>query len=257
MKEPYYTIDFSAAACMFEIRINDYPVITMNIEGQVSTNTPVNFAILEKGEQKITATILPMLGEKTLHHKAELNFDVKLFDVSNDFVFKEQIAEYKSDPVDSSKKVPVIKYNSIFLANVPYKLDAWQTGENLKEIDDVGIKLKKVYQNISKAINSGDYNSFSKSIARRESNMATSMYLSSSESKSRVSELIEDFKSGFKVMPISKDSIMQIYGDGKVAGLKRTNGESALYLTNEKTQEELSIDITFYIPKGKTEFEVI
>lgn len=39
--------------------------------------------------------------------------------------------------------------------------------------------------------------------------------------------------------------------------LKKPNGESALYLKNAKTEEELMIDITFYVPKGKSAFEVI
>ena len=32
--QPYHVIDFSASACLFEIRVNDYPVIHMNVEGQ-------------------------------------------------------------------------------------------------------------------------------------------------------------------------------------------------------------------------------
>jgi hypothetical protein len=250
-------LDFSAGACMFEIRVNDYPVITMNVDGQVSTNIPINFAILEKGDQKITATILPILGTTKLHHNAELKFDVKLFDVTNDFVFQKQFGEYKSEPVEKSKILPIIKYASVFPADVPYKLNAWQTGQKLKGVDDVGIKLANAYQYISKLINTGDYDTFSKAIAKRENNMVTSMYLSSTEAKSRISGLIEDFKAGFKIMPIPKDSIMHIYGDGKVAGLKKHNGESALFLFNEKTKEEMMIDITFYMPIGKTEFEVI
>ena len=106
-------------------------------------------------------------------------------------------------------------------------------------------------------INKGEYDNFSKAVAKREKNMATSMYLSANESKARVEELISDFKSGFKVMPIPKNSIMQFYGNGKVTGFKKPNGESALYLFNKKTNEELMLDLTFYIPEGKTEFEVI
>ena len=45
MLKPYYMIDFSASACLFEIRINDYPVIQMNIEGRVSSMIPINYAL--------------------------------------------------------------------------------------------------------------------------------------------------------------------------------------------------------------------
>ena len=257
MTHPYYTIDFSASACMFEIRINDYPVITMNVEGQVASSIPINFAILEKGTQALTVIVIPMVGEKKLHTKAELKFDIKLFDVANDFVFKKQFGDYKMDPIDEKKIIPIVNHSAIFTAEVPYKLDAWQKGVILKDVKEVNQKLITAYQHISNMINKGEYDNFSKAVAKREKNMATSMYLSTNESKARVEELISDFKSGFKVMPIPKNSIMQFYGNGKVTGFKKPNGESALYLFNKKTNEELMLDLTFYIPEGKTEFEVI
>lgn len=58
-------------------------------------------------------------------------------------------------------------------------------------------------------------------------------------------------------MPITDDNNVHIYGNGKVAGLKNIKGESALYLINEETKEELRLEVTFYIPKGKNEFEII
>lgn len=84
-----------------------------------------------------------------------------------------------------------------------------------------------------------------------------SMYLSQTEAQSRLTEWTSDFESGFKVMPIPQDSVLQFYANNKVVALKKLNGESALYLTNDKTQEELMLDLSFYIPEGKTEFEVI
>ncbi len=254
--KPYYMIDFSASACMFEIRINDYPVITQNIEGQVSTYIPINYAVLESGEQVVSATMLPLLGETTIHPKANLRFKIMLFDVTNDFVYQEQFKEYQS-VIDFNKKLPVLKYAVTFIAEIPYVLKAWQNGQDLSKIKEVSEKLVVAYQYIGRLINNKRYDTFKAIIERRENNMATSMYLSTQETQSRVLGLISDFKSGFKVMPISKGVVVQIYGNGKVAALKKINGESALYLYNEETKEELMLDITFYIPEGKTAFEVI
>lgn len=257
IQKPYYMLDFSASACMFEIRVNDYPVINMNIEGQVSTILPINYAILESGKLNISHIILPLLGETSIHPKAELKYDIKLFDVSNDFVFQKQFGEYKSDPVDESTKLPVITSAKQFTAEVPYKLAAWQEGIEIKEAKEIKEKLLLAYQQISNLINLGKYEDFEQKILNREINMTTSMYLSKTESESRINELIEDFKTGFKVMPIDKNAIFKVYGFGKVFMLKKINGESALYLFNKKTNEELTLDISFYIPKGKTEFEII
>lgn len=254
---PYYTIDFSASACLFEIRVNDYPVIIMNMEGQVSSTIPINFAILKSGVQSISITMLPLLGDAELDKNATLKFDIKRFDVSNDFVFKEMFGEYQSPTIDDSKKLPIIKYKSTFTAEIPYELEAWQNGEELKDIKDVNKKLSKAYSNLIEDIKVQNYNSFLKAIANREANMVKSMYLSKNEALSRTEELIQDFKSGFQVMSVSPNSVLHICGNGRVASFRKPNGESALCLFNDETQEELMLDVTFYIPKGKIEFEVI
>ncbi|WP_159090880.1 hypothetical protein [Aquimarina aquimarini] len=254
---PYYMIDFSASACMFEIRINDYPVITQNIEGQVATMIPINYAILENGEQTISATMLPNVGEIQLHPKADLRFKVMLFDVTNDFKFQNQFDEYQSKSI-GDQKLPIIKKNGVFDAKIPYKLKAWQNGINLNDVKDVKQKLLDAYYNLSNSIKNGNYKIFQEKIANRELNMVTSMYLSNKEAQNRISELISDFESGFQVMPIMEESVLLfIYSNGKTAALKKPNGESALYLLNKKTREELMIDITFYIPEEKSNFEVI
>lgn len=49
-------IDFSSSACLFEIRVNDYPVIHMNVERQVARMIPINFAILESGVKSLSVT---------------------------------------------------------------------------------------------------------------------------------------------------------------------------------------------------------
>lgn len=50
---------------------------------------------------------------------------------------------------------------------------------------------------------------------------------------------------------------MFLHADNRTAVLKRLNGDAALYLVDPKTREELMLDITFYIPAGKDEFEII
>ena len=256
LQQPCYMIDFSASACLFEIRINDYPVVHMNIEGQVSTMIPVNFALLETGIQSISATVLPNIGDTQLHPKSELRFNIKLFDVTNDFIFDKQFGDYQSEAI-GEKKLPLIKYVNSFQADVPYKLEAWQRGRSLKDVDDCRKKLESAYNKISKMIQDGQFDTYKQLISKRENNMAISMYLTKEESEKRIEELVKDFNSGFKVQPVSKEAVMFLYANNKVAMLKKSNGEPALYLENTETEEELMLDISFYIPEGKEDFEII
>lgn len=252
----YYMVDFSASACLFEVRVNDYPVVSMNMPGQVATSMPINYAILNSGKQGISAVVLPILGEEELGQNAELKFDIKVFDVSNDFVFKRQISSYKTSNI-SEQKIPVIKYVNSFEAEIPYELKSWDDGTDLSTIKNCREKLENVYSEVSRMINQKKYDEFKKMIAKREKTMAISMYLSKEEAEGRINELVADFKSGFEIQPIASDAVMILGADNRVAMLKKPNGEPALFLENKETEEELMLDLAFYIPEGKTEFEVI
>jgi hypothetical protein len=256
MEQPYYMIDFSASACMFEIRVNDYPIITWDVRGQVATMMPINNAILATGEQTISATILPIFGELSLDSNAELKFNIKLFDVENSFVFQKQFADYKFEPI-GDKLLPVLHYTSTFTAKVPYTLTAWKNGRTLNNDDKTRTKLREAYNQIAELITSKKYDLFKKITLNRERNMAVSMYLSDEESADRIDSLIAEFKNGFQMMPISDDAVMHLYANGKVAALKKPNGTSVLVLHSKETEEKLMLDISFYIPEGKTEFEII
>jgi len=202
--------------------------------------------------------VLPIAGEIHLHEKAVLKFDIKLFDVEKDFVFKTQLNTYQSETIQKEQLIPLLTYVSTFTAEVPYKLDAWQNGKDIKVTDkNIMLKLRTAYNWITEIINTGNYDAFKKEIIKRESNMAVSMYLAQTEKDKRINDLIADFKSGFKAMPLPADAILQVYGYGKVVALKKLNGESALYLENKKTEEEIMLDLTFYIPQGKDDFFII
>ncbi|MGM5631971.1 hypothetical protein O2K51_13825 [Apibacter raozihei] len=255
--KPYYVIKFNAVACMFEVRINDISVLTINIEGQASSIVPINFAIPKSGEQTISVHLLPITGTTNLNPEAELKVEISLYEISHKFDFKEKVWEYSFPSIKKEQIIPVLTYTSVFQAAVPYSFDGWTTGENLKEMENVKSKLIDAYNRLTQIINNGEYELFKQKIATRENSMRTSMYLSNEKSEKRISDLINDFQSGFKVQPIPSDAIYMSYGFDKAAALKKTNGESALYLINYETREELMLDLLFYIPKGKTEFEVI
>ena len=83
------------------------------------------------------------------------------------------------------------------------------------------------------------------------------MYLDEAEANNRIEKIVEDIKNGFKAIPVTSKVILEYSAYGKLASLKRNDGYSALYLDNEKSNEEIILQIAFYIPQGKAEFEVI
>lgn len=259
--QPYYTIDFSAAACHFIICVNDIPIMEQEFAGQAGTSIPINQAILASGQQEVSIKVLPLSGQEVLSNNEEFSFKIYLFDVSSGFVFKEEIPGTQDIKADvKSKSGPTeIRFKDSFRATVPYRIKGWKNGEDLADLDEKNVmtKLRTTYNRISDIINKGDYESFKRIIKEREEIMATTMYLSSSEKSARIDGLIKDFSSGFKVMPFPEDAVFNIYGNGKTAVYKKRNGESALCLYNEEVDEELMLDLMFYIPKGEDNFVVI
>ncbi|WP_130736588.1 hypothetical protein [Flavobacterium sp. J27] len=258
MKQIYYELDCSALMCNFQIKINDVEVFSLNVDGQATMDIPINQGILGSGIQEIEIRVTPLEGMKELNNEAYVRYRVNEFDVSSgDFKFIKQFENFQTLPVQ--KDIPFLVHKSKFEANVDYKIDAWQNGQNLKEanFDDLKKKLMFAYNEMVNEINKGDYEKFIKRIATRENNFATMMYLNEQERNNRVKKLLYNFSNGFKAVAIDDTVIVEFSGYGKLASLKRMNGMSALYLVNAETEEELVLPITFYMPKGKTEFGVI
>ena len=256
--QPYYELDFSAAFCLFEVRVNDVLVFTMNLDGQTSTMIPINSAILESGKQQVSIKVLPLAGQKYLNPSAQFKYDIKVFDAANDLNFKEQLpGKYAVAKVDPVKKQTVLTQTADFTAEVPYAITAYQNSTDLSTVSGLKGKLNDAYQQLSDLIKKGDVEQIKKLIANRESIAAVTMYLSKEESDDRMEGIVSNLKSGYKLAPIPADAVVKIFGNGKIATLIRPNGEPALILKNEKDQEELQLEFNFFIPAGKTDLEII
>ena len=153
--------------------------------------------------------------------------------------------------------IPYAEKIDTFRGEVPYSLEGWKNGVDLKDEDDIDYRLRKAYKRIAAMIENKQYDQFLSSIANREEIMSTSMYLDDQKARGRMKRLVKDFENGFTPMPLPDNAIVRLHGNGKVAALKKLNGEPALSLYNTETEEEMMIELGFYIPAGKTEFEVI
>ncbi len=257
LNQPYYMVNFNAAACLFEIRINDVPILQMELEGQASSKIPCNHAIFNSGRQEISLIALPLKGELSLSDKFQLQSNIELYEVSDGFVFKEMFEKVEDNEL-KNQSIPISKKKASFNATVPYKIkDFWSDGKDLKRLKNLKEKLEKAYLNIANSIESKNYSIFKQEMANREYNMATAMYLSQKDSNSRLESMIQDFENGFNTAYLAKDSLVVYSCYGKKASLKRSNGEPALSFVNREKKEQLMLDIEFYLPQNSMEFHII
>ncbi|CAA0169888.1 conserved hypothetical protein [Tenacibaculum maritimum] len=259
MKEPYYMIDFSAAACLFEISVNDQPILTMNLEGQTATKIPINNAIASSGKQEVSIKMLPLSGQLKLSPKAEFSYHIQLYDTSNGFELKKQFdGGFESKKIEENT-IPIITDNSFFNAEVPYQMkDLWKHGKRIKDVKDYKTKVINAYKELINIIKNKKFDLLEKKLANREHNMKVSMYLSENESKNRISSLVNDLKNGYDYIlfdPQTAIPIVTAYGY-KIA-LKKINGDPALGFGNKEKNEQLMLDIVFYFNKKTNTFEII
>jgi len=256
--KPYYIIDFSAVNCLIDIRVNDVSVFCMKIDGQVSTIVPVNNAIIESGKQRVTYNILPLLGEITLRNNASFSASVWLYDASGDTIeANREINKFEMPENKTGIPLPAFKGEDFFLAEVPYKLDAWQNSQDLSKMDNLRELVYSTYRKLEDIINNGQYGQFADMIQKREDNIATCMYLSEEEKNGRISELIEIIGTGFKIVPVSERDIMVVFGYDKLVALRKLDGNTALLLKNPETEDELNLEVQFHLEPGSNELSII
>lgn len=257
MKEPYYIIDFNAAACLFEIRVNDHPILMMNLRAQAATRLPINFAIHKKGKQEVSIKMLPLLGQTQLTTKAQLSYTIKKYNTVNGFELQDEYTGFESKKIND-KIVQVQVGNSTFEATIPYQLrDYWLEGKNIKDVEDYETKLITAYKDIIEIIKAKKFELYVKKITDREHNMVTSMYLSPRESRRRIQSIVNDFKNGYDHVIFDENAVPVISAYGKKVALKQLDGQPALAFGNKEMQEQLQLDIEFYYNKNTKVFEII
>ena len=132
-----------------------------------------------------------------------------------------------------------------------------QNPQDLRKIDNLRALVNSAYRKIEDLINNGQYDEFAALTQKREDNIAACFYLSEKEKNKRFTDLVKEIKTGFKIVPFSKEDTMLIYGYGKLVSLKKPDGSSALLLYNEKTGEELTLEIRLHLEQGSGELTII
>ncbi|MCL1786411.1 MAG: hypothetical protein FWG38_00375 [Defluviitaleaceae bacterium] len=258
MVEPYYVIDFNAVNCFIDIRVNDVSVFSWNVDGQMATHIPVNHAIPESGNQRISYHILPSSGELSLQENTVFEATVLLYDTGGEtFEPKEEVTKFKMPENTSGTPLPMYQHKDFFVAEVPYTLNAWQNSQDLTEIENLRELVVAAFRKIENLIGNGQYDEFIALFQQREDNMATCFYLTEKEKSKRMSRLIDELKTElYVVVPVSEEDMMVVSGHGKLVTLKKQDGSSALLLRNQEG-EELNLEIRLHLEQNKTELSII
>lgn len=258
----FYFIDFDYnKECGFAIYINDILVTKyinpVNIDYAI---TSINPYILKSGPQKIKIKLFPYFPNSIL--KNNLEFNLKIFFIEN---YNEEIIDTLKNIVFELPKVILANQQSEWVSessfdvNIPYEVMGWENSQNLKEHNDLEVKVRQKFNSLISLIERKDskklINEFSNSIQESQ----YYYYLTNEQiknSEDELSILIAEPKT--KIASLD-NTIVRYYANGKLVTLETIDGKPAIRITKKEDgyESEDNLPILLHIPQGSKELEII
>ncbi|MDL2145122.1 hypothetical protein QQY79_21565 [Flavobacterium tructae] len=259
-EKPEYWLFLHSSNCSYVVTLDDMPIYTDYNEGSMkSLSIPINNFILESKKNELKVLILPKRDEN--YHldsilDSSFSLDVKVSRTENK---KETIVFNKKISGGEQKE----SFRQIFIpfeSNVPYKLTGWTNSIDLTKEDKevLGREVESFYREMMNDYKDGKIENIEKKYYKRQFENAQSFYSSKKEDSDRiVSEINKDIN---KEQDLKlEDYKLVFYGNGKVVGLVRTDGEflgksAFLGLTDE---DFYIYSLLLHRPKTGSSLEVI
>ncbi|MBE0390788.1 hypothetical protein BJQ96_00612 [Flavobacterium sp. PL0002] len=284
--EKIYAISFTNNKCYFDLYLNDIKV-HRNFNGpRGNSAAEINNVVFKNGSQKISYKMYPAGKTEeydeiynTLTDDSYLEFELNSYDLKKEGEDDEVYMKYKtpttelkiSEQYSEHKFIATGKtyYEGSFTINVevPYKLDQpFENAQDLKKLDkkELEAKLVKKYREIKDIYQNKEYDNIAKLAFDNLKNTFISSYESKEEIKNSWQKLIKLYgDSKIEMLPIENYKL-EFFADGKLVALmtnsndKKRRGRNALCgkIVKDKGESTFEIKHYFYIPQGKTEFNV-
>lgn len=282
--ELIYMFSFESYFCHFEVFINDIPVYKKYSGSMSNSAFDINPYIFKSGTQKLTYKMYPVgKTEKGKEYNefrdiTYLKFTLNSYDKKNKSAEDIIYSDYKT-PVNITKSEmgnAIEKFvatgkdyyegSFTFEAEVPYELEGFEDAQDLRKMDPKELEKKLIneYAVIKNMYQNREYDN----IAKTSYNSLRDQFISEYQEKENIASIWEELMSAFKASSLEMQPIenykMVFFADGKLVGLmqsttdNRLRGNTALWakVNHDGGVRPLFLNSYFYIPKGKTQFEV-
>lgn len=225
-EQPQYWLFLHSNNCSYIVTLDDMPIYTDYNDGSMkSLSVPLNNFILESKKHELNVLILPKIDE---------NYNVEHF-LANDFSLNIKVSrtQNKKEDIVFDKKISNSEENQslkqviiAFESNVPYMLKGWTNSIDLTKQDkkDLEKEVVSFYKEMIDDYKNQKIQNIERKYYKRQIENAQSFYLFKKEdSEKLISEINKDV---YKEQNFSLDNYkLAFYGNGKVVGLIRTDGE--------------------------------
>ena len=276
-QEPMYYIYVHNNLCLYEMLVNDYPIEKRFEYSTSGTPFYINTAILKSGKQKLTFRMYPAPkeyneGSDVLDQYASLEFKIYVNNNATGLKManEKKVLEGAAKQInyeDSSQKYfegkgkKYYEFTVEFDAEVPYNLESWTAGEDLRKFDQKKLEEKalSIYDYYRENLSENKLNNMI--FIKYENNIRD--FITEYETKENVKKLYNEIIEEAKLVKDWQNfpHKMVFYGEGRILSLIQSNeederlrGNSAsfyLYKVNERKKYS-SNHIYLFIPKGGT-----
>lgn len=254
----YYTAKIFVRKCIADIRINDVPLFSGIIKGDLSIERPMNYLIESSGLQTITANMYPAYLSVSFPPEAECSVEIWRCDGSGHKIV--QLETACSIVLKAGEKgimPPVKTEKKSFFAEVGYQIARWSACDVLGRSKTISPIVANFLKNTWNMLAAKQFDRYAEIINRREQNICTSLYLDTAEIGARNRMLFDCLSNGFEPMPLSGHKKLQYYAGRRIVSVIGDDMKPALQFKNPFTGEILSIELLLGIPNGHKELCVI
>jgi hypothetical protein len=259
-EKPEYWLFVHSNNCSYIVTLDDMPIYTDYNEGSMkSLSIPINNFMLQSGKHILKVLILPTIDDN-YHLKSQLDDDYSIdVKISRTVNKKETIVfdqKHSNDEIHKPLKEVVIPFE----ASVPYKLNGWTSSVDLTKEKEENLEKEVVnfYNEIMSDYKNKKTENIEKKYFNRQFENAQSLYSYKKEDSEKLtSEINKDVNKAqdFKL----ENYKLVFYGNGRVVGLVRTDGEffgksAFLGLTDE---DFYIYSLLLHRPKALGSLEVI
>ena len=259
-EKPEYWLFLHSNNCSYVVTLDDMPIYTDYNEGSMkSLSIPINNFILESKKHVLKVLILPKMDDNyhlysTLETSFSLDVKVSRTDNKNEaIVFNKKISS--SEQNESFKQI-IIPFES----HVPYKLNGWTNSVDLTKQDKevLGREVEAFYKEMMDDYRDRKIENIERKYYNRQFENAQSFYSSKKEDSDKI--IFQINKDVNKEQDLKLENYkLAFYGNGKVVGLIRTDGEflgksAFLGLTDE---DFYIYSLLLHRPKSGGSLEVI
>ena len=261
----------------YEAYVNDILVEQSNETGMHNTLININQAILKSGTYNFRIKVYPTVGEEKGIEPQTLSF------------LKVGLAKYEKIPVGEGalpdtyqyiesypiakidKPIPFYEVTGKFKVEIPYELEGWSKGQDLRKMNQKILQEKVVtyYQKLWNILNNGEGDKWIELTNTRKQETLVFNYYLKEELENDFTKDITKINDGKQMFIPLENYILKIYADGKLVSLERnihtkemngklldSKGWSPLIRKGKKSGA-VDYPVKLYLPEDSNDFVII